>query len=197
MKLLSKVLGILLFLMLAAAATAQKNKPWTEWKLKETEKILNDSPWAQTQTITNINEMNYSPANRGGGMGALNQPVNTNFRIRFLSAKPIRQALLRNLVLSRAAEAQVSTAREFVDQTFDDAIVVAVAWDSNDPRYSQLVFTYFSSATTSTLRNETYLEIQGGKRNFLREYQAPTQAAIVQPPSNSHQYAFRLDLTSA
>jgi hypothetical protein len=64
--------------MLAAAATAQKNKPWTEWKLKETEKILNDSPWAQTQTITNINEMNYSPANRGGGMGALNQPVKRN-----------------------------------------------------------------------------------------------------------------------
>ena len=178
-----KILSIVLFPVLglaAGGAAVQKDKPWTDWTAKDVEKILNQSPWGQTQVYTNTREMTYSPANRGGGLGALNEAVSTNFRIRFLSAKPIRLALLRHLELNPSAgpAVQIQAAREFAEQTFDDTIVVAVAWDSKDPRYNQLVFAYFSSAVTSTLRNNCYLEIKGGKRNFLQEYQPPAEDGL-------------------
>ena len=40
----------LLLALCACSAFAQKTKPWTEWSEKEAAKILNDSPWGQTQT---------------------------------------------------------------------------------------------------------------------------------------------------
>jgi hypothetical protein len=97
---------------LALSAAAQKKyKPWAEWTEKDATKMLNDSPWGKTQTETNTSEMFFSPttqsgatgaANSGGtgggiggvnnrnAQGATNQSVNVNFRIRLLSARPIR-----------------------------------------------------------------------------------------------------------
>jgi len=61
---------------------AWKKKPYTEWSMSDVVRILNDSPWAQTQIQSE--SVNYgSPAN---------SYVAT---IRLRSALPIRQALLR------------------------------------------------------------------------------------------------------
>ncbi len=49
---------VLLFLSIAAVG---QQKPWTEWTKKEAEKILNDSPWGQTQADTNTSELFFSP----------------------------------------------------------------------------------------------------------------------------------------
>src|SRR5260370_18327756 len=42
-------------------AGQQQAKKWSEWSEKDAEKILNNSPWGQTQTDTNTSEMTYSP----------------------------------------------------------------------------------------------------------------------------------------
>ena len=165
---------VLLCLVLAIAATGKEQvKPWTQWTLKDVEKILNDSAWGKTQTETDTRQMTVRP-----GAGGVMQPTSVNYRIRFLSAKPIRQALLRMLELNRSksAQEQVGRAQEFVDRKYDSTIVIAV----NFERYTGAdegtlgpIRQAFGSATTSLLANNTYLEIKG-KRLFLQEYQAPS-----------------------
>lgn len=178
---------VMLFLLaLAFVAGAQKKtKPWTEWSEKEVTKILNDSPWGQTQIDTNASEMFYSPTSPSGGrsvgvsgetndrsqQGALNQVVQLNYRIRLLSAKPIRQAFARRVMLKNPE--MLEQLKAFADQQSDKYIVVAVEYDGKDQRFTGRAFQAFSSTTTATLRNVTYLETKDGKRVFLEQYILP------------------------
>jgi len=160
----------------------KKMKPWTEWSLKEAQKILDDSPWGQTQVETDTSELFYTPTSPGGRsasrdtQGALNQATYLNFRIRFLSAKPIRQAFARVFELqqqNKPDQQLLEQLRSFVDRDFSQWIVVAVTFDSRDGRFSGPAMQLFNSANTGLLQNTTYLEIKGGKRLFLTDYKAP------------------------
>ena len=182
---------LLCLCLLALAVGAQKKmKPWTEWSDKEALKILNDSAWGQTQTDTNISEMFYKPTsgtgNTGRGassgsssgdsndrssQGALNQAVNMNYRIRLLSARPVRQAFARRLMLQNPQLTEQLKA--FAEQRSDQYIVVAVDYDSSDRRFLGPAMQAFSSANEGVLKNNTYLETKNGKRVFLQQYKAP------------------------
>ncbi len=189
------MLIITLVFAFSLLATAQKKyKPWHEWNEKEALKMLNDSPWGQTQTETNTSEMFFSPTTSGGNtrgaattttggnsgiggandrnaQGATNQAVNVNFRIRFLSAKPVRQAFAKRLMLQNPqAEAQL---KAFAEQTSNEWIVVAVDYDGSDQRFTGRVMQAFNSANMGILANATYLERKDGKRLFLKDYKAP------------------------
>jgi hypothetical protein len=158
-------------------AEAQKNmKPWTEWSEKEVNKFLNDSAWGQTQTETDTSEMFYNansrPSNDRSKQGQLNQATTINYRIRLLTAKPIRQALARRMQLQKPELAEQLKA--FAEQQMDQYIVVIVDYDSADRRFSGPAMQVFNSATTATLKNNTYLETNNGKRLFLQEYRAPS-----------------------
>lgn len=158
-------------------AEAQKNmKPWTEWSEKEVNKMLNDSAWGQTQTETDTSEMFYNPNSRPGNdssrQGQLNQATAVNYRIRLLTAKPIRQALARRMQLQKPELAEQLKA--FAEQQMDQYIVVIVDYDSSDRRFSGPAMQVFNSATTATLKNNTYLETNNGNRLFLQEYRAPS-----------------------
>jgi hypothetical protein len=192
---MKKILAIILSLMfaLAAAAGAQKKeKPWTEWSEKEVTKTLNDSAWGQTQTDANLAEMFYTPnspvdnpvglppppdgsggssANNRAAQGALNQATYINFRIRLLTAKPIRHAFARRAMIQNPQLAE--QLKVFAEQQTDDYIVVAVDYDSTDRRFSGPAMQIFNSANTALLKNSAYLERKDGKRLFLQEYMAP------------------------
>jgi hypothetical protein len=169
---------------LGVAATQKKVKPWTEWSKKEAEKVLNDSPWGQTQVVTDTSEITYTPtsgntrrSNEAGRAerGAVNQEVFVRYRIRFLSARPIRQGLARMVEIDqKTADPQLSgQLRGFVERNFDDFIVVAVTFESNDQRFAGPVMQDINSAVANTLKNDTYLERSDGKRLFLMDYRAP------------------------
>jgi len=178
----SRALLVLFSLAMAlGVAVAQKNKPWTEWSKKEAEKILNNSAWGQTQTETDTSEMTWSTASRPiEGRGALNQATGVNYYIRFLSAKPIRQAFARLAELDTSSNnpQQVKNAKDYIDQKFDQMIVVAVSCESRDGRFYGPAFQAFNSAITNTLKNNTYLELKGGKRIWLQEYKPPAQGGV-------------------
>jgi hypothetical protein len=165
------------FAFVLVAGAQKKTKPWDEWNEKEVQKMLNDSPWGQTQTETNTSEMVYSPTSQTvpnptrSTEGAYNQAINLNFRIRLLSAKPIRQAFARSVGMKNPQ--LVEKLRAFADQKSDQWIVVAVDYDSTDQRFTGKAMQSFNSAITSTLKNNTYLETKDGKRVFLQEYMAP------------------------
>ena len=189
MKKLAIILAFVIAMVIGVEAQ-KKVKPWTEWTEKEVLKMLNDSAWGQTQTETDTSEMFYTPnsSNRnpignrplegssGSGndratQGQLNQATNINYRIRLLTAKPIRQALARRAQMQNPELAEQLKA--FAEQQTDKYIVVAVEYDSKDRRYSGPAMQVFNSATTGVLKNNTYLENKDGKRLFLQEYIAP------------------------
>lgn len=183
---------LVFILAFAMGVGAQKKmKPWTEWSEKEALKMLNDSAWGQTQTETNTSEMFYRPAsstrnpissrpldtssgtgnNDTSTQGAVNQATNINYRIRLLTSKPIRQAIARRAQLQNPQLTEQLKA--FAEQQTDKYIVVAVDFDSSDPRFSKSSMQIFYSSNTGVLKNNTYLETKDGKRVFLQEYLAP------------------------
>ena len=173
------------------AVSAQQNKPWSEWSKKDVEKTLNDSPWAQTQTETDTSEMTYSPtisrtttARREDTRiteaervesGAKNSAMSVKFRIRLLSAKPIREAFARMVLSSQQSPPAELTQQlqGFIDRDFSEYVVVAVTVEASDRRYSGPIAQAFTSATADILKNTTYLERKDGKRLFLMDYRPP------------------------
>lgn len=174
-------------LLFARNASNQKTeKPWTEWTQKEAEKILSSSPWAQSQVDTDTSEMFFSPTNdpRARGRttdndgqrtesGARNQAVNVKFIVRFFSARPIRQALVRLMELKNKPEPNiVERMHQFANVKSGESIIVTLSFETTDQRYAGPAMQAMSSAITANLKNETYLE-RDGKRHFLHEYVPP------------------------
>lgn len=172
------VIALLVISALTLSVGAQKKmKPAAEWNEKDAKKVLDDSAWGQTQTETDISQMFYNPSSgNSSSRGATNQAVPTYFHIRFLTAKPIRQAFKVTIeAQQKNPNKQLSDRlQSFVDQKFGDVIVIGVTFDSQDQRYSGDAMQAFNSATTAGLKNATYLEIKGGKRLFLENYQIPS-----------------------
>lgn len=176
-----------------------QEKTWKDWSKTEAEKILNNSAWGQTQTETDTSEMVYRPTAGGTGsigrsdgsraptgtttsmnnnrvdQGATNQAISVNYHIRLLSAKPVRQALMRVITIAQKTSSQELTEglQAFVNRDFKDFIVVAVTIDSTDGRYSAPAQNAFNTATIGTVKNTAYLERKDGVRVFPIQYQAP------------------------
>lgn len=189
--------------LIISAGLAQEKK-WNEWTKEEAEKVLNNSPWGQTQTETDLSEMVYTPtsgglgsvgrsdANRGrtgdqqsinnnrADRGATNQAVSVNYHVRLLSAKPVRQAFMRVITLTqKESGAELSEGlSSFVERDFKDFIVVAVTFDSSDARFSGPALQAFGAARIGTLKNVTYLERKDGKRIFPIDYHPPTSDGL-------------------
>ena len=166
-----------------AGTTSQKTeKPWTEWTQKEAEKMLSSSPWSQTQVDTDTSEMFFQPTSRSANApnaerrveaGAVNQPVNVKFIVRFFSARPVRQALVRIMELQQKPTAEVvERMHNFANVQSGESIILTLSFETTDGRYAGPVMQAMSSANTGTLKNETYLE-RDGKRHFLHEYIPP------------------------
>lgn len=199
---MKKIFPLVMLSILAVIAVAQEKQPWPDWDKRKAEKMLNSSPWAQTQVETDTSQMTYRPTTAGGtssigssassssgtaatspgqsiqndrrDRGATNQALSVNYHVRFLSAKPIRQAFARMIELqdknNKGVREQLAP---FVARDFNDFIVVAVTFDSSDNRLAGPAFQAFSSATTGTLKNQAYLERSDGKRLFVLDYKPP------------------------
>jgi hypothetical protein len=192
----------LVILMVALAASlgfGQEQKSWTELTKRDAEKLLTDSPWARSQVDTDVSELFYSPTKPGTSSigksqatigkitdqqsinnnrsdeGAKNEAVSVNYHIRLFSARPIREAIARLVVLNQDQryEELTSLMQPFVDRNFGPFVVFTVSVDSNDGRALGPVLQALSSATADTLRNKTYLERKDGKRLYLMDYRAP------------------------
>jgi len=181
-----------LLILFAASAAAQKTKPWTEWSEKEAAKILNDSAWGQTQTegdtpsqpsstsaITSTTAARREDRDASATnieSGEKKDTMSVHYRVRLLSAKPIRAAFVRMVELQGAAPERVAQLRTFVDRDFGDIIVVTITMDGNDRKRMGPAIEEISKADASVLKTTTYLERKDGKRVSLMEYRAPTDA---------------------
>jgi hypothetical protein len=175
----------MLLLVGAIAVSAQwSKKPYTEWSDKEARKLLDDSPWGQTQVVSNTSRM----FNTGPGTGVSGGPPvegsadHLNFRIRFLSAKPIRQAFSRIIQINHKDDMNDQLAAQikaFAAGEFPDYIVIAVDVDSTETKGQlQRATSVLQTRTTAELKNNTYLVGKGGQRLFLEEFQAPKKDGL-------------------
>jgi hypothetical protein len=197
---MKKLFLTLLTLILLVGMSHSQEKSWANWTRAEAEKILNNSAWGHTQTDTDTSEMVYTPTTQSGNsgstrsetirgvatdrqsvssnratQGANNQAIAINYHVRLISAKPVRQALMRVIELTEKNPEPrlLRDLRAFVDRDFSDYIAVAVSFESTDGRFSGPVLQAFTSATIGTLKNSTYLERKDGKRVFLSDYHTP------------------------
>jgi len=160
-------------------ASAQKPTDWTNWSDKDVKKILDNSGWGQVQTDTITSEMFFKQASRRTARtseDANNQSPSISYHIRFISAKPVREALARRIMLDQKialTDPKSDPIKAFVDRSADQWIVVAVAFDSSTGRIVGPAVQAFASANLGVLKNTAYLERKDGKRIFIEQYHAP------------------------
>ncbi len=201
-----KVCTVLLVILATVPfAMAQRSKDWKDMTVQAAMKLLNDSPWAHTQTDTDTSEMFFSPTRPGVGSinqdtmipgrpvreqsernnaradrGALNQAVSVDYYIRFFSARPVREAIARIVLLSspEPGPKMIKEWQDFVDRDFGPYIVVTVTCAAADGRLLGPNLQAFNGATAGTLKNTTYLERKDGKRVYLMAYRPPEDDGI-------------------
>ena len=180
-------------LMIAGLAVAQK-KPWTEWTKKDVDKTLNDSAWGQTQTeggggggsqsnesaITQVAAQRSAErqlSNSRGESGETKPTAYVKYQVRFLSAKPVREAFARQVLMSKPEpdENLTNELQGFINRDFADYIVISVGVEVGDAKMAGPIMQAFSGATAEALKEKVYLERKDGKKVFLEAYRAPVQ----------------------
>jgi hypothetical protein len=180
------------FVLFAASASAQKEKPWIEWSEKEAVKVMTDSAWAQSQTestempsgstitpVQNNNEVtlkNVGKTQSGETLGKKNAALSASYHVAFLTAKPVRQAFIRYLELKtpEMPADKAAERRAFVNQDFGDYIVVTLRLDGNDQNKLKPA-TQLLSGDPKPFKDTAYLERKDGKRVSLMDFRAPDQ----------------------
>jgi hypothetical protein len=179
----------LLLALCACAVFGQKARPWTEWSEKEAARILNDSPWGQTQTEGEESTPDQTSAiTQVAAPGSANRQLSregeapttrpsrvVKYRTRFLSAKPVRGAFARILLLRKAeADENLTTQLQgFVDRDFGDYVVISLTTEAADPKLVGPTVQLLTTATAETFKDKVYLERKDGKRLVLHDYRAP------------------------
>ena len=178
-----------LLALCAVSAVGQKSKSWTELTEKDVARILNDSPWGQTQTEGGESRPDQTSAiTQVAATGTANRQMSREgeapdtrpsrvikYRTRLLSAKPVRAAFARYLLLKKpdADENLTNQLQGFVDRDFADYIVVVVMAEAEDERLVAPAIQLLSSATAEMLKEKVYLERKDGKRLPLADYRPP------------------------
>jgi hypothetical protein len=178
--------------VLASVASAQKLKPWTEWTKKDIEKTLSDSAWSQTQSEGSSGQSDSSTSaitqvaaprsadrqmSREGESGESKPSTLVKYHVRFLSAKPVRAAFARMVLLSKTQPDETLTQQlqAFIDRDFKDYIVVSVGFEVGNEKMVGPLMRVFAGAATEELQKTVYLERKDGKKLFLIEYRAPVE----------------------
>lgn len=159
---------------------AQNSKPWYEWSKKDAEKMLNSSAWAQSELKGEAPPTNASRDGRAQTTnrdpGAPRASSEFFLRVRFITAKPIREALARKFLLAQpepTAEFQQQLQAE-IDRDLGDIIVIALDVDGQDPRIVAGILQGLKRMTKETLADKVFLERKDKKRLALFEYQPPS-----------------------
>lgn len=176
-----RILSIgLVCVLLGGVVFAQKSKPWSEWSKKDADKMLNDSAWGQT---VKTGEAPPDMSSRSGGSGAQGSGVQgpaplspeVYFRVRFITAKPIREGFANKLLLSQPKQTDEikSELQKIIDSGFGDFIVVAVNVDGQNPQTVGAAFQELMRLKAATMSEKVYLERKDGKRLPLIDYKQP------------------------
>jgi hypothetical protein len=175
------LIAVVLMALVGSAAAQIDKKPYNEWSEKEATKVLNDSAWGQTQTVTDTSNMTGNNT-VASGQSRISDVTYINFRIRFLSAKPIRQAFSRIIELQQKGQLSEQLSKQLdglANADFPDYTIISVLCDSpSQSSQLQKANADFHKFTTNELKPNTWLQAKGGEKIFLQEYQAPRRDGL-------------------
>ena len=122
--------GIALALIASLAAKeVWEKKGFGKWTDREVNRVLDNSPWGLVYQLTSRTPFTAYLQRR-----RTDYYEHLRVHIRFLTAKPIRQALVRKLVLRSEGELDASRFRDFIEQPNPDRIIVTLSLNSRDPQ---------------------------------------------------------------
>jgi hypothetical protein len=178
-QLVAPVLLVCLAVPLALAGDFWTKKPYQHWSAEETQRMLEDSPWATTISLGGIQSTITSgdaPTNRRNRTEMETDP-NITHKLQFRSAEPIREAQVRSSQLNSKYDAMSAEQRaafdasagKFLAVTFPDRVVVSVTFHTNVQEYESQLRTYWGRQSVGTLSMSTYLNA-GRERLSLVNY---------------------------
>jgi hypothetical protein len=173
------ILLVCLAVPLALAAEFWAKKSYQHWSAEETQRMLEDSPWATTVSLGGIQAAvtsGDSPNNRGYRTEMETDPTIT-YKLQFRSAQPIRQAQVRTSQLNSHYDAMSpeqkaafdANAGKFLAVPFTDRVVVSVTFHTNVQDYDSLLRNYWGRQSLATLSMTVYLNA-GRERLSLLNY---------------------------
>lgn len=170
-------------LMCLAVVSAQwQKKSYKDWSEKEALAVLNSSPWGKTQTYTDTSHMFDEGRAAISNQKREVEVPQINFRIRFFSSKPIRQATSRLVEIMQKGQVPKQLAAQLdalAAADFPDYVVITVQTDAaQSGSLMGQAASLLDRQSTAQLKNDTYLSITGGKRVSLLEYQAPRKDGL-------------------
>lgn len=168
-------LFILLVAGLAWASDPWKDKPYTEWSMKEVDKVMNDSPWSRMIHVTtgfSMGRQMGAPAGAGSqptGAPGMGQPGGgpptrdsngmpagmertAAFEARWVSALTMRQALARAEILD--GKMSQADAERYLAKPPENYQIAVFGPNMN----------VFGGATETSLTNDSYLEAKNEKK---------------------------------
>jgi hypothetical protein len=175
----SLVLVVSLTGPVALAANFWIDKTYDHWSAKETDSMLEESPWATTLSLGSVQTDITSgdrPANtRYRGEMETNPTI--SYTLQFRSAEPIREAQVRSFQLKSHYDAMSAdqkaafdaNASKFLAVKFSDRVVVAVTYKTNVQDYEGVLRAYWGSQNLATLAMSTFLDA-GKQRLSLLDY---------------------------
>jgi len=176
-------LKVLLFLigltvsLTAVAADFWVKKPYQNWSADEARRMLEESPWATTYTLSGIQTNafgNDAPSNTGY-RGEMEGNPTVSYNLQFRSAAPIRRAQVRTSQLNShydkmSAEQKAAfdtSAAKFLATAFSDRIIVSVTFHSNVQNYESLLRNYWAGQSLAKLSMTVYLNTNSEKLGLI------------------------------
>jgi hypothetical protein len=171
-----KIARRLLVAVLATASFAQGpwvKKDWKQWSKDECKRILEDSPWAQRWSQSDAKVANFATRTAGTqGIGSESE-VGVYYVVQFRSARPIREAVVRQALIAnryekiepRQQEAMLKQTEGFLNRTYDDVVVVHVIYGSNVQEYNRDLATFWQTHyPEGTVPQEAFLDGPRGQK---------------------------------
>jgi hypothetical protein len=165
--LLEKISCFLIFTMLAAAISAMAGgefwdkKEYTEWTIKECQKLLEKSPWVEPYK-RDSQQNTYS---FGSSSATDSQAPYVLYSIQLRSAKPVQLAMIRQQQIAAKYESLTPEQKQQFDQSSEafmksipvDGIVFHVTYSTNNQQNEREMITYWQTKTTELVKNSMYL----------------------------------------
>jgi hypothetical protein len=175
------VIGTLSFLSANPLPAPQQvtDKPFRKWTLEEAVGVLTHSPWAKQETYTRV------VGGIGSGISGEKEIYNTFF-VRFLSARPVRDAFARVIQIQSNYDALSKEEKKKLDASlepglktdFNRWIVLALGFRSNDPSVEMRVKQFLEVQTTETMKSRAYLSTTHFPQLELVAYFPPREDVV-------------------
>jgi hypothetical protein len=174
------------------------SRPYKEWTKQDVTRLLNDSPWAKTQTVriaprrqmrSVAGQVSATPGSEGAvptdgkaALGGAEEAIDYSFTVRLRSALPIREAIVRLVQLDSNYDRMPPAEKKSLDtQTREllechecaDHYVISVGFGSTNSQGADPIYNWFRGHSAQSLKGYIYIQNDRGDRRDLAAFIPP------------------------